>query len=215
MLSAMLLTKGKNLNHFSSMGDISSSLVIQCSGRKEMVMSLGQAYSDILTPPAREALQGGCDTLIDGVFEDIKNVEDSQDFADTWAAIYLPERYLYKYTPLFLREFAVCIVTVAWKLAQPEHMPLSSLAEELAANAIIKSSVAYAETMGLDVVDILEDFRNYYFEDLDFEYLFVNAYDGIDETDVGQVMGMSSLAFDDWFKPFSDEPSRIAHPYVV
>ena len=178
-------------------------------------MAIGQAYSDILTPPAREALQGGCDTLIDGVFDDLGNVKGSRDIADTWAAIYLPERYLYKYAPLFLRQFAVCVVTVAWKLAQPEHMPLSSLAEELAANAIIESAKVYAETAELDVVDLLEDFRDEYFEDLDFEYLFDDAYDGIDETDVGQMLGMSSLAFDDWFKPFSGESSRIAHPYVV
>ena len=178
-------------------------------------MSIGQAYSDILTPPALEALQGGCDTLIDGIFDDIGNIEDSKDFADTWAAMYLPERYLYKYTPGFLRRFAVCIITVAWKLAQPEHMSLSSLAEELAADAIIGSAKVYAETIELDVGDVLEDFRNAYFEDLDFEYLFDDAYDGIDETEVGQMMGMSSLAFDDWFKPFSDEPSRIAHPYVA
>src|SRR5579859_3614684 len=186
-----------------------------CIGRKEIAMAIGQAYSDILTPPAREALQGGCDTLIDGVFDDLGNVKGSRDIADTWAAIYLPERYLYKYTPLFLRQFAVCVVTVAWKLAQPEHMPLSSLAEELAANAIIESAKVYAETAELDVVDLLEDFRDGYFEDLDFEYLFDDAYDGIDETEVGQMLGMSSLAFDDWFKPFSGESSRIAHPYVV
>lgn len=178
-------------------------------------MSIGQAYSDVLTPPALRALQGGCDTLIDGVFDDLENVKDPQDFADTWAAIYLPERYLYKYTPLFLKKFTVCIITVVWKLAQPEHMPLSSVAEELAANAIIESARAYAETMELDVGDVFDDFIDEYFEDTDFEFLFDDAYDGIDETEVGKMMGMSSLAFDDWFKPFSDEPSRIAHPYVV
>jgi hypothetical protein len=194
-----------------------NSLVIGHIGGKEKAMSIGQAYTDILTPPALQALQGGCDTLIDGVFDDLENVKDPQDFADTWVAIYLPERYLYKYTPLFLRQFAVCIITVAWKLAQPEHMPLSSLAEELAANAIIESAKAYAEVIEEigDVDEIFEDFIGMYFEDTDFLFLFDDAYDGIDETEVGEVMGISSLAFDDWFKPFSDEPSRIGHPYVV
>jgi len=50
---------------------------------------------------------------------------------------------------------------------------------------------------------------------LDFGFLFDNAYDGIDESEAAQELGMSSLAFNDWFKPFSDEPSRIAHPYVI
>src|SRR5579864_3486250 len=165
-----------------------NTLRIWHNGGKEIAMSIGQAYSDILTPPALQALQGGCDTLIDSVFDDLETAKDPQDIADTWVATYLPERYLYKYTPLFLRQFAVCIVTVAWKLAQPEHMPLSSLAEELAANAIIESAKAYAEISELDVEDLLEDFRDEYFEDLDFEYLFDDAYDGIDETDVGQML---------------------------
>jgi hypothetical protein len=28
------------------------------------------------------------------------------------------------------------------------------------------------------------------------------------------MFGIASLAFNDWFKPFTDEPWRIAHPYV-
>ena len=31
---------------------------------------------------------------------------------------------------------------------------------------------------------------------------------------VGQWLHITSLAFKDWRKPFTDEPERIAHPYV-
>lgn len=70
------------------------------------------------------------------------------------------------------------------------------------------------ELEGASDQDDLETFIDAYFEDLDFEFLYDNAYDGIDETEVAEKLGISSLAFDDWFQPFSDEPERIPHPYV-
>ena len=36
-------------------------------------------------------------------------------------------------------------MTVAWKLGQPKHIPLSSVAEELAAWAIINQAKAFTE----------------------------------------------------------------------
>ena len=181
-------------------------------------MLVGQAYSDILTPRAREALEMGCDWLIDHSFENYNDLKGPEEFEDTVLGGHLPSRYLHKYTPLFYKEFAVCIITVAWKLAQPTHMPLSSIAEELAARAIIKEAKALTaeeEEDGETIEQILDRFIDIYFEDLDFELLFDNTYDGIDESEVGQELGMTSLAFDDWFKPFSGESSRIVHPYVI
>jgi hypothetical protein len=180
-------------------------------------MSVGQAYANVLTVRERRALQEACDLLIDSVFDDLKHVKDPQDVINAMVGIYLPERYLHKYTPLFLKKFGVCIITVAWKLAQPEHMPLSSLAEELAAWTIVRVAQGLVEEHARKkkTKNAFEAFIDEYFEDTDFEFLFDDAYDGIDETEVGQMMGMSSLAFDDWFVPFSDDPSRVAHPYVL
>ena len=95
-------------------------------------------------------------------------------------------------------------------------MPLSSLAEELAAWAIIEEAKRLLEEKSgeSEAENSFDDFIDVYFEDTDFLYLFENAHDGIEETQVGQIMGISSLAFDHWFLPFSDEPARIAHPYV-
>ena len=86
------------------------------------------------------------------------------------------------------------------------------MAEELAAWAIINQAKALTEEDedGEAIEKVLEKFIDVY-----FEFLFDNAYDGIDESEAVQELGMSSLAFNDWFKPFSDEPSRIAHPYVI
>jgi len=179
-------------------------------------MLIGQAYSHILTLLERQALQDGCDLLIDNAFDDLSPLESSQDVVHTMFARHLPQRYTYKYTPLFLRQFTVCLITVTWKLAQSDHMPLSSLAEELVAWAIIEEAKRLLEEKSgeSEAENSFDDFIDVYFEDTDFLYLFENAYDGIEETQPGQVMGISSLAFDNWFLPFSDEPSRIAHPYV-
>ncbi len=180
-------------------------------------MSIGQVYSDWLTPREQQALQVGCDWLIDHAFDELEAVKDPKDIVNTVMGGHLPERYLYKYTQLFFRKFAVCLITVTWKLAQPEHMPLSSLAEELAAWAIImEARRVIEEDRGEEEAEKAFDaFIDGYFEDTDFLYLFENASDGIDESQVAQMMGMSSLAFADWFLPFSDEPSRRAHPYVL
>jgi len=188
---------------------------VDCS-RKETNLSIGQAYSDVLTPRAQEALEMGCDWIIDHCFENYNDLKDPEHFEDTILGGHLPSRYLHRYTPLFYKQFAVCIITVAWKLAQPKHIPLSSVAEELAAWAIINQAEALTEEHedGEAIEKVLEKFIDVYFEDLDFGFLFDNAYDGIDESEAAQELGMSSLAFNDWFKPFSDEPSRIAHPYV-
>ena len=177
-------------------------------------MLMGQAYTDILTPPEQKALRASCDILIDSIFDEVNRVKTPEDIIDTTIGDYLPERYLYRYTPLFLRKFAVCIITVTWKLAQPQHIPLSSLAEELAAYTIIeRAKIALKETEE-NKDEAFEEFIDEYFEDIDFEYLYDDSYDGIDETQLAQIMGISSLAFSDWFKPFSDEPSRTPHPYA-
>jgi hypothetical protein len=179
-------------------------------------MLMGQAYTDVLTPHEQQALQASCDILIDSVFDDLENVKEPEDVADTLVGIYLPERYLYKYTPAFLRKFAICIITVAWKLAQPEHQMLSSLAETLAAWVIIQEAKRHLEDdTEKRLKNAFDAFIDAYFEDTDFEFLYDDALDGIEETEVAQIMGISSLAFHDWFSPFSDEPSRTPHPYVL
>src|SRR5690242_1807681 len=101
-------------------------------------MSIGQAYTDVLSPNEQKALQMACDLLIDHAFEDLEVVEKPEDVANSFLGIYLPERYLYKYTPLFLKKFTICLITITWKLAQAEPLPLASLAEELAAWALVQ-----------------------------------------------------------------------------
>jgi hypothetical protein len=179
-------------------------------------MTIGQAYTDVLTPRAQEVLSEACHLLIDQCLDALQIIKEPEDIAYTILSVILPERYTYKYTPLFFRQFAVCVITVVWKLGQPVHRRLSSVAEELAAWAIVNQAKSLVENEegGEEIEDTLDDFRKIYFEDLDFLFLFEDEYDGIDETSVAPLLGMFSLTFDDWLKPFSDEPEWIAHPYV-
>src|SRR6266853_5558872 len=174
-------------------------------------MSIGQAYSDILTPGEQQALAEACDWLIDHAFDERERIEKPEDVLDTVMGEYLPTRYVYRYTPLFYKKFAVCIITVAWKLTQSEHLPLSSLAEELAARAIIQEAKGRLE----DRKNAFDEFIDRYFEDADVAFLFDDRYDGLDETEVAQMLDLSSLVFADWFLPYSDAPSRVVHPYVL
>lgn len=176
--------------------------------------TIGQAYADSLTVEEREALKNGGAILIDLFLDDLRLLEENADFEETSMFDYLPSQYALKYTPHFARQFLVCLITVFWKMAQPDHLPLASVAEELAAFAIVTQAKDEDEEGHPRDEAFLESFVDAYFEDTDFLYLFDDEYDGIDETDLADIQGISSLAFADWFKPFSDEPERAPHPYV-
>ena len=52
------------------------------------------------------------------------------------------------------------------------------------------------------------------FKDTDFLNLYDDAVDGIDQSELAGVMGMTSLRFEDWFTPFdADAEFGAVHPY--
>lgn len=56
-------------------------------------------------------------------------------------------------------------------------------------------------------------FEDRFFENLDFECLFDDAYDGIKDSERGEQMGIVNLRFDDWFKLFGP-PDSSGYPEV-
>jgi hypothetical protein len=194
-----------------------------CSGTG--ATNVGRAYKKWLSPSKREALAAGIELLIDELFEDFTHTGSRElgDRACTTCALHLPLHYLPKYTPVFLKQFSVCIMTVAWKLAQPKKAVLSSLAEELAAWAILTAAKQHVSVMqeagevdnSMQNTELMfKDIIPLFFEDTDFLFLFDQEYDGIETTTIGQLLGMTSLSFTDWFRPFNDDPSYMVHPYV-
>jgi len=194
---------------------------------------VGRAYKDVLTRRERRTLAAAITVLIDEIFEVIavNDREESEEFALVSLEEHLPSHYQSEYTPLFQKQFIVSIFTVAWKLAQPKPMALSSIAEELAAWAIISAAKQQIEVDNeleaedefdledeededLLAEDAFENFLEVFLEDEDFLLLFDAENEGIETSLVGQWLHMASLAFKDWRKPFTNEPERIAHPYV-
>jgi hypothetical protein len=194
---------------------------------------VGRAYTHVLTRRERRTLAAAIELLIDEVFDAIAMGEqdESEQFALFSLNWHLPSHYQSEYTPLFQKQFIVCIFTVAWKLAQPKPMALSSIAEELAAWAIITTAkrqvesdndLAAEDEFHLDDEEdetliaeyAFENFLEIFLENEDFLHLFDEENEGIQTSFVGQWLHMTSLAFEDWRKPKTSELEYIAHPYV-
>jgi hypothetical protein len=170
----------------------------------------GDALEDALPSSHRDALLDAIDMLIDESCEDIAALLDGEDFAQVTLADYLPPRYRHRYNVLFAKQFLTCIILVSWKLRAPGYTPLACVAEELALGAIIQRAKALLESDG-EASDFGE-FEDNVFEDTDFEQLWDPQLDGLSNSELGRYLGMASLDFRDWFKPF--RPEYLVHPYV-
>ena len=125
-----------------------------------------------------------------------------------------------------VRKLYICLTMAGWKLYQPFPLRPACVAEELCLHAIIQEAKTLLED-GSDVVDAtpderrvaaleLEELYDFAFDDTDFLDMFDPAMDGIDTSQVGQMMGLTSLTVDDLFRPFLGEDRRgTVHPYVA
>jgi hypothetical protein len=179
-------------------------------------MELGQAYKDALSEHERRILFEAAQELIDTTLMDL-GASDRPDWtADNWLiGTLLPPRFRLRYTADFARRFFMCLVTVVWKLGQREPNRLSCVAEELAAHILLLEAEALAEEQDQPVD--FSSFRDMLFEDLDFEFLYDETYDGIERTELGEVMGITHLAFAEWFERFGPPAGSAyaeVHPYA-
>jgi hypothetical protein len=158
---------------------------------------------------ALSILRDSADELHDELRQDIQLLRDGGSYDDTVAVSeHLPAAYAPHYTPELLARWAGSVETVAHKLAAYPDTYLATTAEELAGHALI----AYCETLideregELDDPDgAREKFSEAHdlaFEDHDVLLLFDARFDGIEDSDIGEMMGMANLSVRDWFKPF-------------
>lgn len=179
-------------------------------------MELGHAYEEALPPSHRRALADAADVLIDTTIDNLSTSSDPTWSNDNWLiGLMLPPRYQLRYDARFARRFFVCLVTVVWKLGQRAPMRPSCVAEELAAHILIEEAEGLLEQDGIEAE--FEDFEDLFFEDLDFAYLYDDAYDGIEKADIAEEMGITYLAFGDWFKRFGPPDSSgytEVHPFA-
>lgn len=184
---------------------------------------VGQAFSAELPSRAREAMAAAVEIAVDEAFEDLARVDTafsrSKPDGPQWGEFlelethfgdYIPRRYLSRCTPIVLKRFTVCIITVGWKLAQPRYTYPACVAEELALAGILDRAGTWLEITGKEPFDF-DDLKDVLFQDLDYEYLYSPELDGID-AELGERLGMASLSFSDWFKPFNEE-QQLPHPY--
>ena len=173
-------------------------------------MQLGIAYRKALPASHRKALYAAAELLSDSIVDDLVALrEGSWDVNGSYLAGMLPPRYLPRYTPQFIQRFYVRLLIVIWKLGQRERIPLSCVAEELAAHLLIEAAGAAMEEAGEEAD--FSAFEDELFEDLDFAFLYDNAYDGIEETAFAEMAGVTNLAFADWFTQFGP-PDNNTYP---
>jgi len=201
-------------------------------------MTIGASLKTVLPPDHRQAIYNAVVILIDQTCEDMatlcaagppirrrkhlrhgrrrrraarlpRRLGSKVRFEDLQLASYLPPQYAARYTPVFVKQFLACLMTVSWKLRSPEYHDLACVGEELALAAILHLAEALLEDQGLE-----PNFTAYVdtaFEDTDFEYLFEPEWDGIEDSELARPFGIAALRFADWMKPFRGE--QPVHPY--
>jgi len=179
-------------------------------------MAFGQAYADVLSDHESRLLLDAAEELLATTLMDLNPSNGSDWTADNWLiGAMLPPRYRLKYPVGFARKFFICLVTVVWTLAQRKLLRLSCVAEELAAHVLLQEAEGLAEMQDRPVD--YSSFRDTFFEDLDFEFLYDERYDGIEGTELGETMGIAHLPFAEWFERFGPPANSTyteAHPYA-
>ncbi|MER7153831.1 hypothetical protein [Streptomyces lydicus] len=91
---------------------------------------------------------------------------------------------------------------------------MGCVAEELALKFLLDSATVSLDTFGLlddDVKAALDAFAENVYEDADFEWLYDDSMDGIDESLAGEALGIAPMSIGSWFTPFNE--GRFVHPY--
>lgn len=133
----------------------------------------------------------------------------------------LPRVYEDRYASFdFLKNWVLTLSIVGWKLAQPERLRLTNVAEELALHAMIENAITYAvdrEPPHPEAEEPLRDLYDDAFEDTDFLVLFdLEDSDDLGDLDPEQQMGLTDLRFKNWFRPFGSGVDRgVAHPFLL
>ncbi|MFC1705845.1 hypothetical protein ACFL59_03370 [Planctomycetota bacterium] len=171
-----------------------------------------EAYPDDILPAHHAAaLRNAAQDVVAQLLDDLTMLEGGVAIDETGLIDLLPRRYLPRYDLAFARAFLVCVITVAWKLEAPGERLLACLAEELALHAIVQRASDL-----LTVKAIEPDFGTFCdiaFKDQDCLFLFDGAQDGIEDSAIGDAMGIVNLRFDDWFRPFYETVP--VHPFVA
>jgi hypothetical protein len=182
----------------------------------------GSPVSKEVAEVAAGAVVWGIHVMVDELFRDLARLEedDAKTLAESDNVFMvlddLPERYVLQYNVLFVRRLVTTAVMMTGRLAQPGFVQLACVAEELLMRLLLIQAEVAAETFGLltdEVTTALEIFADGVFEDMDHEWLYEPAADGVDEDPALAHMGIAPMDINSWFKPFNK--GRFVHPYAA
>jgi hypothetical protein len=173
---------------------------------------IGTTNPRALSAEAHDVLRNAGDELRGELREDIAMLREGGRYDETFAVReHLPGVYARHYTPDVVAQWAGCAETVAHKLAAYPDTYLASTAEELAGRALLARCQTLIDEREdeLDDVDGLRErfaeMHDLVFEDHDVLLLFDARFDGIEDSDIVERMGMANLHVSDWFKPFRSD----------
>ncbi|MFF2812469.1 hypothetical protein ACFVT2_35910 [Streptomyces sp. NPDC058000] len=170
---------------------------------------------------AAGALVWATDVLLDELFQDAyalaaEEMNVAECNRPMWLLDELPPRDALQYDARFGRRFLVTAVALTTRFTEGSFQQLGCVAEELVLKLLLDRAEVTLETFGLldeGVSSALECFAAMVYEDMDHEWLYDDSKDGIDESPVGEYLGVAPMGLASWFKPFND--GRYVHPYVV
>lgn len=128
--------------------------------------------------------------------------------------VFLPGQFEHLYDEDFLERFLFCVIIVYYKLRSDRWYQLACVGEELALEAVIEQAKGLFEDSQekLDE-DAFNTFKDVAFEDLDFELLYSQRMDGIEnDPELSAQMGFAHLHPSEWFLPFREEEP--VHPFI-
>jgi hypothetical protein len=175
---------------------------------------LAQAYDDQLADPdpdgrdlqlaaIRGALIVAAATLVDQLLDDTATLAGGGDVSDTTQLVNLPPQFGPHYTPGFARRFLVAFLDLTARLTAERWTPPSCVAQDLGMRLLLDHVDVIADLARLPLPPDWQDtLAELLVEDIDYEYLYDPALDGLeDEPDFGPP-GMASMRVQDWFHPY-------------
>ena len=122
-----------------------------------------------------------------------------------------PIRHRRAYDQRFFRNVLVTAVKVAQDIADPHGTEAACIAEEIIRYVIGSMASSLCEDAGLNEPEL--HLENAWLDDLDFEYLFDDDMDGIENDPARQAAwGVYLPGAEGWFSPFNND--SIVHPYA-
>lgn len=182
-------------------------------------MRFARDIEEELTADELSTLEAAFDIVSDQLFDELTDLatmsfEPGRTLSRPFSDLYLPVRYRDQYDLRLLRRLLVCLICVAERVDEPLQ-PLRCRGEELALRAVIDMAISDWDTAGQTADHSFDVLFDLCYTDLDHEYMFNAAFDGIDDPDTeeGSQLGIRGLRPSTWFEPLV--PGVPVHPLAA